>query len=283
MTFKQDGNKFYGNLDYETITDNGLKISIGSIFSLSESHVYFDWGLEKCGFGQYSISYDSEQKKWTIMNECMGPDTSFSILKALEESIIASGDQKAIYFLNKIISIISYQSKSLAKSILLIWDSAEKEGGESTNFEKTIKEYKKILKKELKVEKNMLSSSEDVGTEDLKLYSITTNHYSYSNKQGSFYEVSLDLFFDIKNLKYGFLSVTQRTDLNSGDLEWIVNEGIDVKVLSQVIKMLESITGDHNKIWNVWKSAVKIKGGPVKMSSNILDKAKFKKTRYCVK
>lgn len=283
MKFKKEGDKLYGKLDYESITDTGLKISIGSIFSLTETGIYFDWGLEKCGFGQYSLNYDVEKKQWTIMNECMGPESSYSIIKALEEAIIASGDQKAIYCLNRMISLISYYSTSLAKSVLLIWNNTNKEGGDISTFEKTLNEHKKSIKSELKTEKNMLCSNDLISVGDVSLYSIATNHYSYNNKNGAFYEASVDLFFDIKHLKHGFLYMTQRIDLNSGVIVWSVTENMDVKTLGKIIKVLENVEGEYEKIWNVWKNAVKITGGPVKMATNILAESTVKYTRYPTK
>ena len=77
----------------------------------------------------------------------MGPESSYEIINAFENAIRKSGNEKAIYNLNKIISLISYQSSSLAKSILLIWNSAELEGGEVKNITEARTEYIEDIKK----------------------------------------------------------------------------------------------------------------------------------------
>lgn len=281
MKFKQEGEKLYAKLDYESVTENGLKIYVDNIFSLTENGAYFDWGLEKCGFGQFSFSF--KEGKWTIMNECMGPETSYSIIKAFEEAIRASGDEKAIYCLNKIISLISYRSNSLCKSMLLIWNSAEKEGGEVNNFEESRKEYKSGLNEEENTEKNIVFTQKELVVEDLKLYTLSTNHYSFSNKKGSFYEATLDGLFDLKYAKHGLFSIEQRIDLNSGEKEWFLTENMDGKTLAKIFKTLEQSTGEYQKIWTLWKNAVKLNTGVVKMAKTIAENSKKLQLRYPVK
>lgn len=281
MKFKQEGEKLYGKVNYDSITEDGYKVSIGTVFSLTESGAYFDWSLEKCGFGQFSFS--CKNGKWEIMNECMGPETSSVIIKAFEDAIRASGDEKAIYCLNKIISLISFKSNSLSKCILLIWNKANTEGGEVQSLEKTLTEYKKETKKEVKVEKNLLFTNENITVEGVEIGSLSTNHYSYSNKQGSFYEATISIFFDIKHVNYGYIYITQRIDLNSGLVEWNVNKGLNDKVLGKVFKALENVEGEHEKIWNIWKNAVKINGGANKMATEILKDAKSINIRYPIK
>ena len=281
MKFKQEGKKLYAAVNYNTTTGAGLKISIGNIFSLTESGAYFDWGLEKCGFGQFSFSYT--EGKWNIMNECMGPETSSEILKAFEEAIRATGDEKAIYCLNKIISLISYQSNSLSKSILLIWNSADKEGGEVYGFEKSIKDYNKEMKREVKTEKNLVFSSNQIIAEDVKLDSISTNHYSYTNKQGTFYDTELNMFFDVSEKQHGFLSINQRTDLNTDEKKWFVSEDINEKTLGKIIKALEQSEGEYKKIWEIWKGTVKLNGGALKMAKTMLQDNNKLCRRYPVK
>lgn len=281
MQFKKDGDSLYAKVNYDTVTEDGLKISIGNIFSLSETGVYFDWGLEKCGFGQYSLGY--KNGKWNIMNECMGPETSSMIVKALEEAIIASGDTKAIYCLNKIISLISYRSKSLAKCLLLIWNSADLDGGEVNSFDKTLELYKADALKNTDSEKNMVSTYDTLANDEVKIYTLQTNHYSFNNKNGAFYEVTLDLFVDVKHMKHGMIYVAQRIDLNTGNVEWIVNNGVNEKLLAKVFKVLESSEGEHQKIWLIWKNAVKIKGGLTKAAKNIIQQAKARDLRFNLK
>lgn len=285
MQFKKEGERLSGKVNYEALTDNGLQIFIGNIFSLTETGAYFDWGLEKCGFGQFSFSYEEVEGKgqWTIMNECMGPESSAAILKAFEEAIRASGDKKAIYCLKRIISLISYYSDSLSKSILLIWNSAKKEGGEVESFNNVLKEYSTSMKSELETENKMLLCNEKVVSNDVTLYSITTNHVSYNNKNDSFYEANLDLFFNINHVKHGYISIVQRIDLNSGKIEWRVNEGIDSKILSKIFTTLENTEGEYEKIWNVWKNAVKLHGGSLKMAKRILEESTEVKLRYKIK
>lgn len=281
LKFKKEGEKLYAAVNYSTTTTEGLKISIGNIFSLSDHGAYFDWGLEKCGFGQFSFS--CAEGKWTIMNEGMGPETSSEILKAFEEAIRDSGDEKAIYCLNKIISLISYRSNSLSKSILLIWNSATKEGGEVYGFEKSIKDYNKEMKREAKSEKNILLSLTQLQYEDVMLYSISTNHYSYTNKKGTFYDTEINMFFDVKDSQHGFLAMTQRTDLNTDEKFWFVSEGITEKTLGKIIKALEHSEGEYKKIWEVWKESVKINGGSLKIAKTILQENQKLSLRYAIK
>lgn len=269
MKFKQEGEKLYAKLQYESVTENGLKIYIDNVFSLTEKGAYFDWGLENFGFGQFSFSYN--EGKWTIMNECMGPETSYLILKAFEEAIRASQDKKAIYCLNKIISLISYQSTSLSKSILLIWNKAETEGGKIESFEETLKKYKKNLKQDTKNEKNIVFTKEILTIEDFTLYTLTTNHYSFSNKNGSFYEATLDGFFSLKYAKHGLFCVKQRIDLNTGKTEWFLSQNLDSTTLGKIFKYLENSDGEHQKIWYLWKNAVKLNAGLIKTAQNIFE------------
>lgn len=281
MQFKQEGEKLYGKVNYESVTENGFKVYIGNIFSLTDSGAYFDWSLEDCGSGQFS--FHCENGKWEIMNECIGPETSSMIIKAFEEAIRASGDEKAIYCLNKIISLISYNSNSLSKCILLIWNQADTEGGEIESFENTIDKYKKIVKEEFNIEKNLLYTNEEVSVEGVHIISLSTNHYSYSNKEGSFYEANIDIFFDIKYVSYGYIDVTQRIDLNNGLIEWNVSKDLNERVLGKVFKALENIEGEHKKIWNIWKNAVNINGSANKMAIKIMKDAKSRTRRYSMK
>lgn len=281
MQFKKDGDNLYAKVNYETVTETGLKVSIGSIFSLSETGAYFDWGLEKCGFGQFSLGY--KDGKWVIMNECMGPETSAMIVKAFEDSIRASGDEKAIYCLNKMISLISYRSNSLSKCLLLIWISAETEGGEVRSFNETLELYKEDAKTNPDNEKNLVATQETLVNNDITIFTMSTNHYSFNNKKGAFYEASLDVMLDVKHMKHGMIYVTQRIDLNSGDVQWIVNEGVDAKLLAKVFKVLNNAEGEHNKIFMIWKNAVKMQGGVSKNAQNIVEQAKKIDIRFHLK
>lgn len=281
MQFKKNGDHLYAKVNYETVTETGLKISIDNIFSLSETGAYFDWGLEKCGFGQFSLGL--KDGKWVIMNECMGHETSAMIVKAFEEAIIASGDEKAIYCLNKMISLISYRSNSLSKCLLLIWTSAEIEGGEVKSFNETVDLYKEDAKKNPDSEKNLVATQENLVSKDITIFTMSTNHYSYNNKKGAFYETTLDLMLDAKYMKHGMIYVTQRIDLNSGSIEWIINENVDAKLLGKVFKMLDSSEGEHNKIFMIWKNSVKMQGGLSKNAQNIIDQAKKIDIRFHLK
>ena len=267
MKFKSEHGKLYGKVNYEGVTETGKKICINNIFNISETGAYFDWGLESCGFGQFSFSYSDG--KWTIMNECMEPESSSMILKAFEDAIRASGDVKAIYCLNKIISQISHFSNSLSKSILLIWNKATNEGGEVKNFESVKKELKKTNGKNR--EKSFVFHKQEEEFNDVKINYMETEHYSYTNKQGTFYRSELMVFFDVKGLQYGELNISKTIDLNTSEEKISLTSGIKLLTLEKLIKTLEQNDGQYNHIWNIWKNDVNMKGNSKKLAKDLID------------
>lgn len=270
MHLKEKNNIISGKLNYTTTTEDGRKIQIGNIFSLSEKGVYFDWGLESCGFGQFSFSYSEKSKKWSFGNECMGPETSYQIIRALENGIRESGDEKAIYNLNKIISLISYQSSSLAKCVLLIWNSAELEGGEVKNAKDAIDEYITDINRDGDEQENTVKFTEVLETNKVKMYSIVKESYEYNNKRGHFLGYDLSLLVDMKFNKQGLLSIRKVINVETSEESWFITQGVNQKLLKCVFQTLEKDEGHYGRIWKIWKNEVGLKGSITKIVNDLL-------------
>lgn len=281
MTLKEKDSIVSGKLNYETVTESGRKIHIGNIFSLSEKGAYFDWGLEACGFGQFSFGYSEEKGNWYFGNECMGPESSYEIIRALEKGIRESGNEKAIYNLNKIISLISYQSSSLAKCILLIWNNAELEGGEVKNAQEAINEYIEDVKKD--DSENIIKCLDSLETEKLKMYTIVKDSFEYNNKRGHFLSYELSILLDMKFNKQGLLSIKKLINVDTSEQSWVITEGVNESLLKCVFKTLENDENHYGRIWKLWKKEVGLSGSITKMSQSLLQDYKKQELRFKLK
>lgn len=136
--FKKDDDRLSGKLNYSAVTNEDVIIVIGNVFSLKQDYVYFSWSIADIGFGQFSIGH--EDGVWDIMNECMSPERCYMLIEAFEKAVRATEDERAIYCIDKMISQVSYNGKSLAQTMLLIWNNPTtiKEGGESRNLKDMI-------------------------------------------------------------------------------------------------------------------------------------------------
>lgn len=278
MALKEKDGIISGKIDYETLTEDGRKIIIGNIFSLSDKGAYFDWGLESCGFGQFSFSYSKEKEKWYFGNECMGPESSYEIIKAFENGIKKSGNEKAIYNLNKIISLISYQSSSLAKSILLIWKNAELEGGEVKNITEARSEYIEDIKKN--ESENTTSFIEFLEKENLKMFSIEKDSYEYQNKRGHFLSYELSILLDMKFNKEGLLNIKKVIDIEKNEVNWYITEGANEKLLKYVFKVLDEDVGHYGRIWKIFRKETGLKGSINKLVKEIFSNYKKQELRF---
>ncbi len=91
------------------------------------------------------------------------------------------------------------------------------------------------------------------------------------------------MFFDVSEKQHGFLSINQRTDLNTDEKKWFVSEDINEKTLGKIIKALEQSEGEYKKIWEIWKGTVKLNGGALKMAKTMLQDNNKLCRRYPVK
>lgn len=280
MKFEIEDDLLTAKINYETITENGLTINIDNIYSLSEYSAYFDWALEGCGYGQFSLSY--KNGNWFIMNECMGPESSYDIVKAFEEAVRSSGDESAIYCLNKMISHINFYSNSLAKSVLLIWNTAEKEGKWLSEFITVVENHKKNLDMG-NHDGNMILTKESLVTDNVTVYTLIKNEYSFSNKKGSFYEITLEGFFDIKNGQYGYLYLAKIINIESNEKEWVIAKNLNSEMLEKIFKTLEESTYEHEKVWKIWKEKVKLDGDVSEIVKQIIGASREKKIGYPIK